>query len=330
MSPSAPLPASLDEKEETVDEKRARLARSYLDMVDNERSSKKKRRDRAPVDDILTNPEDAVQYSDSSEGSEDESDSDDSGGVSALLQRKRLNALNTSYLHITPVLYNPLKISLHRTGKGGVRGAGPCGTPTSTAINSAGTVAYTGCKNGQLTVWDVPNRVAIVKIQTGHSITALAAHPSMQHIAVAATDGNCYVYDLKQTLTALPASGGKTVSDLTPIHTLAGHKSSLTAVTYTPNSLATAALDRCVRTYSPQSNYAYTETLYGHQVSKSQARSKRPHPFYGREARQASKQRYLLFGRVGWRQRWAGGGGSLFTHVCAPLYSHTCAAGQRH
>jgi ribosomal RNA-processing protein 9 len=230
-------------------------------MVDGERERKKKK-SRAPIDDIASNPEDAQQYSssdgegsdcgdDSGRGSDRDRDSDES--VTAALQRRRLQALNTSYLHVTGHISDDAQLLANTTFHRGHKA-----TPTASAITDSGALAYTGCKAGSLLVWDVANRAKLGKLNVGCGIVCIDVNEKLGHVAVGCTDGKCYVYDVRGFST-------KTKSPTKPIQTLSGHKSPLSSVVYTATTLTTASLDRCLRTYSPTANYAYTETLYGHQ-----------------------------------------------------------------
>ncbi|KAL9180253.1 hypothetical protein ACHAXT_008223 [Thalassiosira profunda] len=264
------------EEEETIDAKRLRLAKEYLQKMEARESS-------------------------SEEG---ESDSDDGGrGMDRLgkrMARERLRRAGLMQTHIADGVLEGVqrlrsdiatKIGVEAASKAWMGGAaGDAGaeryakawveakhvtyhrghdlSPTGVALSQDGHRAFSGSKDGSLFMWNVEEgrKAACVLPVVRHfdgnrnnrEILAVAASDDDRYLAAGGRDNCVRIFDIRTI--------GKGGSASAPVSTLEGHKKAVTSLAFRSRTLDlySGSDDRCIRRYDLNA-MTYVETLYGHQ-----------------------------------------------------------------
>lgn len=275
-----------EEEEETVDAKRLRLAREYLQKMEAQESSS--------------------SGEESGESDEDENDQDahTMDKVGKRIAKERLRKSGLLQTHVADTIIEGVqtlrgniaaKIGIDEASKAWMGGEaedtgasaesyakswldakyityhrGHDLTPTSVALSQSGLTAFSGAKDGSLIMWNVQEegkKVSCIHPAVKHGnnddsnrnqreILAIATSDDERYLAVGGRDNCVRIFDIR-TL-------GKSSS---PITTMGGHKKAVTALTFRAGrslDLYSGSEDRCIRRYDLNA-MTYVETLYGHQ-----------------------------------------------------------------
>ncbi len=286
------------DEEETVDAKKLRLAREYLDKVEAGGS----------------------QDEESESDSEEEDDESENGEVdkigkrianerlkkAGLLQSKLADSVLMGVQSMRGNIAERIGIdAASRAWMGGEAGAssedyakswldskfvtyhrGHDLTPTCVALTQNGQSAFSGAKDGSVIMWDVQEgkKVSYIIPTMKHNnemdmnhrnereILAISASDDDRYLVVGGRDKCVKIFDVR-TL-------GKRTNANSPITTLEGHKKAVTCVSFRNRTLDlySGSDDRCIRRYDLNA-MTYVETLYGHQspiVSIDCANKNRP------------------------------------------------------
>jgi len=268
------------EEEETVDAKKLRLAREYLDKVGAQDSD----------------DEESEINSDESEDSEDDKVgkriAKERLKKSGLLQSKIADSILMGIQSMRGKIAEKIGIdAASRAWMGGEAGAsseeyakpwldskfvtyhrGHDLTPTCVALTQNGQSAFSGSKDGSVIMWSVQegkkvsyvaptskhNEESNMNHRNGREILAISASYDDRYLAVGGRDNCVKIFDVR-TL-------GKRTNPNSPITTLEGHKKAVTCVSFRNRTLDlyTGSDDRCIRRYDLNA-MTYVETLYGHQ-----------------------------------------------------------------
>lgn len=140
-------------------------------------------------------------------------------------------------------------------------------TPTCVALQSDGATAISGSKDHSVILWDIETAsrkthlCPVWKKETADSskprtvgeVLSVACSDDGRYAAVGSRDATVRVFDIRSRSQAL-------------VQTFTGHKGAVTSLAFRTNSLQlfSGSDDRCIRHYN-LSEMLYIETLYGHQ-----------------------------------------------------------------
>ena len=250
------------EEEETVDAKRLRLAKDYLDKIEAQDSSS--------------------SDSDGSSAATD-SDTDDKVGKRILKERlKKTGLLQTCIAESVSRGIRDMKATIEASDsaeklakswldkKYVTYHRGHDLTPTCVALSREGQHAFSGSKDGSLIMWDVEQGRKMTTMlsskradnqsmsaRNDRELLALAASDDGRYLATAGRDKCVRVFDIRTLGNTDTAS---------PVTILEGHKKAVTSLAFRSRTmdLYSGSEDRCIRRYDLGA-MTYVETLYGHQ-----------------------------------------------------------------
>jgi ribosomal RNA-processing protein 9 len=244
---------------EDLETKRVRLARDYLDRIDQAGSSSESEQEEdEPEDDRISRKlqKDRLQR----QGVWEENIADK---VYSNLQK-----VYSSYESSTNATVNDIQSEqAHWISAGHVRQwKGHDLTVTSVALQADGTRAISGSKDHSVIMWDVENEKPLHTIckhwrkdkdgqetrNTGQVLT-VACSDDGRYAAVGCRDATIRIFDIRTAQGKLE-------------HTFTGHRGPVTSLCFRTRShqLFSASQDRCVRHYSVPEQMC-VETLFGHQ-----------------------------------------------------------------
>mmetsp|Transcript_17567 Transcript_17567/g.33314 ORF Transcript_17567/g.33314 Transcript_17567/m.33314 type:complete len:547 (-) Transcript_17567:3108-4748(-) len=156
-------------------------------------------------------------------------------------------------------------------------------TTTCVALHSpSGSVGYSGSKDNSILMWDIEHEKRISTIiprwnpntcdytRNSGEVLAMAASDDGRYLAVGGRDSTVKIFDVRQKQATARAtvgiSDGKEIRGI--VTTFEGHKGPVTALAFRSQSLQlfSGSNDRCIRHYN-LNEMAYVETLYGHQAA---------------------------------------------------------------
>mmetsp|Transcript_4540 Transcript_4540/g.13087 ORF Transcript_4540/g.13087 Transcript_4540/m.13087 type:complete len:535 (-) Transcript_4540:740-2344(-) len=258
------------EEEETLDAKKVRMARQYLEKIQK-----------------------GVDSDEDSSGSEEDSDDEDvteHDRIGAKLQRQRLEREGTYEQDVADKVH----ASLDRTREslpsaktwesvqqeeqakeyiesGSIRlMRGHDLTPTCLALQHDGTRAISGSKDHSVIIWDVQEERRALTLcpswkretqeereatpRTLGEVLSVACSDDGRYAAVGRRDSTVCIYDVRSS------------SKTSLVKTFTGHKGPITSLAFRTQSLQlfSGSEDRCIRHYN-LNEMMYLETLYGHQ-----------------------------------------------------------------
>lgn len=266
------------EEEETVEAKKVRLAREYLQKI--ERNS-----DESSSDD-----------DDDNHGIDEGSDGEEIDRVGLKLQKQRLKRDGTYERAIADKLckrINAIKLdivdkrtALEKASKETASRAsltptqlakewvthdhvtmlkGHDLTTTCVSLQADGSRAVSGSKDHSVILWDIETSTNLVNLwehwrkrgdadnRTGGQVLSVACSDDGRYAAVGRQDATVSIFDIRQAKSNL-------------VKTFTGHKSGITSLAFQTQSLQlfSGSEDRCIRHYTLE-EMMYLETLYGHQ-----------------------------------------------------------------
>ncbi|EEC51985.1 predicted protein, partial [Phaeodactylum tricornutum CCAP 1055/1] len=230
------------EEEENVEAKRVRMAREYLERMDQQSDS------------------DDTSDDDDNDNDSDQDDVQDDR-VARKLQRVRLK-------REVAAITTPRQQAQAWIAAGHQRLLrGHDLTPTCVALQSDGATAISGSKDHSVILWDIETAsrkthlCPVWKKETADSskprtvgeVLSVACSDDGRYAAVGSRDATVRVFDIRCRSQAL-------------VQTFTGHKGAVTSLAFRTNSLQlfSGSDDRCIRHYN-LSEMLYIETLYGHQ-----------------------------------------------------------------
>ena len=277
-----------ESKRETVDEKRSRLAREYLNKVEQ-----------ATKDD-----EDSSSFVSSDQ---DSHVSDDRGEnrlhekISKRLSRERLKKEGRLGVQIASTVKQAVDDIWMRLGTESMelvkdqaqswidnhfvtQMRGHDLSPTCVALHMpTGDLAYSGSKDGSVFMWDIERECrlntivpqwkknSVTQDRKSSEVLSIACSDDGRYLAVGGRDSKVKIYDIR-----LAGKGVKDAANENPhdtytcglISTFEGHKRPVTTLAFRSQSLQlfSGSDDRCIRHYN-LSELSYVETLYGHQAA---------------------------------------------------------------
>jgi len=258
-----------DDEDETVDAKRVRMARDYLQKLE------------------------AQQTHDSSSDQDSDADMEDgTDRISARLQKERLQKEGTLEQELAHKVQHNLQSRcagwtaqdwMSHNDMRSLRGHDL--TPTCVAMPVSGEFCVSGSKDNSVLLYDVERatKTWTLEPQWKHTdmkyrrndgeILSVACSDDGRYAVVGKRDTTVDIHDLRLASNQPPpptakSSGGGAGS---VIHTFQGHKGPVTALTFRSQSLQlfSASQDRCIRHYNLD-EMMYIETLYGHQAAVTQ------------------------------------------------------------
>ena len=263
-----------EEEEETVDAKRLRLAREYLDKMEATRES------------------DDDGDSDDGDNADDIVGDDRIDGLGKRMAKERLRRSGLLDLHIadsvaTGILASRISIAASKAEEDDAKSWIDAGrvsyhrghdlTPTCVSLSKDGRFAFSGSKDGSLLMWDIESgkKTSLLPASSRgddgnkREILTLATSDAGRFLAVGGRDNRVRIFDIRKTSSSYPV-----------VATFEGHKKAVTALAFRPRTLDlySGSDDRCIRRYDLNS-MTYVETLYGHQspvVDVSCANKNRP------------------------------------------------------
>jgi len=297
----ASMESSEDEDEkETVDAKRIRMAREYLDKMNQVHDDSS---------DVASSDEDEDEIG--NEGL------DEADRLSKRLERQRLkqqgmyermvaskvqHSVNTWWtecngantISTSPSPASPEALAKSWVDQGHVKlFRGHDLTPTCVALHApSGSIAYSASKDNSILMWDVESQTRMNTIvprwnpntceytRNSGEVLAMAASDDGRYLAVGGRDATVKIYDVRQKSNSSKAAA-QSVSVSSEngninttnngirgiVTTFEGHKGPVTALAFRSQSLQlfSGSDDRCIRHYNLD-EMAYIETLYGHQA----------------------------------------------------------------
>ena len=258
-----------EEEEETVEAKKLRMARDYLNKVQEEESEDDSEEGSDEDDDVdkvgKRIARDRLRKSGLLESRLAESISSGVGSMRVNVESKIGEGASTSLEKYAKAWLDEKYITYYR---------GHDLTPTSVTLSQDGNMAFSGAKDGSLIKWDVEagKKVSyvlpVVKNRDIYSeestlnhrnereILAVASSYDNRYLAVGGRDNCVRIFDIR-TL-------GKGESK--PISKMEGHKKAVTSLSFRNRTLDlySGSEDRCIRRYDLNA-MTYVETLYGHQ-----------------------------------------------------------------
>lgn len=274
---------SSDDEKETADAKKIRMAREYLNKMEQ-------------ID------EDSSDVPSSSDEEEEDGSMDHDDLISKRLERHRLKQQGMYERNIASKVqqsvegrWKTIDQNIADTNDARSQSAawveqghikllrGHDLTPTCVALHGpSGSVGYSGSKDNSILMWDIEHEKRISTIiprwnpntcdytRNSGEVLAMAASDDGRYLAVGGRDSTVRIFDVRQKQKS--ARGPVDVSDGTEIRglvtTFEGHKGPVTALAFRSQSLQlfSGSNDRCIRHYN-LNEMAYIETLYGHQAA---------------------------------------------------------------
>lgn len=259
-----------DTEDETVDAKRIRLAREYLDKIkkgDDEDNDKD------------NNDDTSTSYESTSDEDDDDSDTDH---VGKRLAKDRLVKEGTYNLKIADKIQSELDIENVNKISYWSKNAHDL-SPTCINLNTSGSYAYSGSKDHSVIMWDVErqcvNGVVLPQWKKNKKrwdvnnndsdeesvprnngeVLAVASSDDGRYLATGGRDSLVKIFDIRLV--------DKSCNDKALVHTFKGHKKAITCLSFRANTLQlfSGSNDRTIRHYNLEQNFQYIETLYGHQ-----------------------------------------------------------------
>ena len=258
------MPSSDEEEKETVDAKRVRLAREYLQKIEQ-------------ADDSSTDGDDQE---------DDDDDHPDGDRISMRLQRERLKRQGLLERDVADLVAKSLaRITLaddhdvHTAAKQWIESGrasyfrGHDLPVTCVALQASGERAVSGSKDNSVILWDIETKKKMQNLvnhwkkgvmsesRSRGEVLSLACSDDGRYVVVGRRDATVSVFDIRQSSTN---AGPSLVS------AFKGHKGPVTCLTFRTqsNQLFSGSTDRCIRHYNLD-EMAYMETLYGHQAGVS-------------------------------------------------------------
>jgi ribosomal RNA-processing protein 9 len=255
--------SSDSEEEETVDAKKVRLAREYLEKIE-------------------------AQDDESSSSEEEEEESSEYDRVGRKLQRDRLKRQGMYERTVAKTVANDIALmqkdiyvqapataqeeAKEWVASGNVKYLrGHDLTPTCVALQANGERALSGSKDNSVILWDVENCKRITNVcnqwkstdmedpRGNGEVLSIACSDDGRYAAIGRRDATVSIFDVR-------LSGKKQSTSLVTL--FKGHKGPVTSLSFRTQSLQlfSGSEDRCIRHYNLE-QMAYIETLYGHQAA---------------------------------------------------------------
>ena len=268
-----------DDEKETVDAKRIRLAREYLNKMEQAESD----------------------ADSSSEEEEDDDVIDEEERISRRLERRRLKQQGIYERLVASSVQNGVTLSWQECGsdisstdcRGQAKAWVESGrvklcrghdlTPTCVALHKpSGSFAFSASKDNTVLMWDIDNEKRMQTIipkwnpntcdysKNSGEVLAMAVSDDGKYLATGGRDATVKIYDVRLKSKSGKAAIATNASDNSEIRglvtTFEGHKGPVTALTFRSQTmqLFSGSTDRCIRHYNLD-EMAYIETLYGHQ-----------------------------------------------------------------
>ena len=241
-----------DDDDENVETKRVRMARDFLNKIDEGQASS----------------------SDESDDDDDEASSSSAHVDRTSRKLQELRRRQEGTLETDVALQVGQEISSKHTSMQAWMDAGDLQLlrghdlpPTCVTLTHDGTRAYSGSKDHSIISWNVETGQKEQQIckhwkkqkqkdvdRTLGQVLSMACSDDGRYLAVGARDATVRIFDVRTANANL-------------IHTFTGHKDAVTCLTFRRNSLQlfSGSADRCLRHYNLQQDMLYIETLYGHQ-----------------------------------------------------------------
>lgn len=227
------------EWEETVDEKRVRKAREYLELLEQQQ--------------LLEAEDDDDDDDEDRDDDDDDGDGDGAMGMRMAKELKRQAAIKSGRFvrHLAPQLEGIDGLEPMQVLRGHHQSA------TAVALVDDGSRAFTAAKDGTLVQWDVETG-AKTKLASGRK--ANAGHKDQINAVAVTSDGKVLATGGKdKSIRIWDARTGAYIDRLT------GHRDAVTALAFRRghHQLFSGSADRTIKSWNVD-EMAYTETLFGH------------------------------------------------------------------
>ena len=260
-----------DDRKETLQEKRVRMAREYLEKIDGGHSDASST---------------ASTGAESDDDDNDDNDKDPHNRIGRKLQRERqkqegkyervladkvadqVRSLTSKALASSTIPHPQSQSFVHS-----LRGHDL--TPTCVAMVGEDK-AISGSKDHSVLLWDLEQQCTLATLcpqwkkdataSTSKKTSSSVARTAGQVLCVAASDDGRYAAVGKRDATVSIFDLRSRPIPISPVNTFDGHKGPVTCLTFRAQShqLFSGSSDRCIRHYSLD-EMLYMETLYGHQ-----------------------------------------------------------------